>query len=175
MGRPAIARAISRPAFGTTIVALTRRSRRSPHFRRHALNAHVTTIRVRLVFLAALAAGGVLVGGPLHAQAPKEPDTVVLPAAPGPVTLNHKAHTTTNGAKCDACHHPSKAEKALKAPNQKCGDCHTKAAAAPMKTKLQAAFHDPMAKKGTCVDCHQQAAAKGNKKAPAKCADCHKK
>jgi len=59
----------------------------------------------------------------------------------------------------------------MKGENQKCTDCHTKTAAAPMKTKLQAAFHDPMAKKGTCVDCHQKAIAAG-KKAPAKCADC---
>lgn len=43
-----------------------------------------------------------------------------------------------------------------------------------MTTKLQAAFHDPMAKKGTCVDCHVAAAAQG-KKVPAKCQDCHKK
>ena len=50
----------------------------------------------------------------------------------------------------------------------------TKVAAAPMKTKLQAAFHDPMAKKGICADCHVKAVAAG-KKAPAKCADCHKK
>jgi hypothetical protein len=32
-----------------------------------------------------------------------------------------------------------------------------------------------MAKKGICIDCHQQAIAKGNTKPPAKCADCHKK
>jgi Class III cytochrome C family len=147
-----------------------------PNFRRHALECNVTTTRVRLLFFAALAAAGALAGGALHAQTPKEPDTAVLAGAPlGAVTLDHKAHTKTYGAKCDACHHPSKGEKPLKAAHQKCGDCHTKAAAAPMKTKLQAAFHDPMAKKGTCVDCHQQAAAKGNKKAPARCADCHKK
>jgi len=93
----------------------------------------------------------------------------------GSVTLSHKAHTTTYGAKCTSCHHASKPEKAMKGAQEKCSDCHTKVAAAPMKTKLQSAFHDPMAKKGTCIDCHQQAIAKGNKKAPAKCADCHKK
>jgi hypothetical protein len=43
-----------------------------------------------------------------------------------------------------------------------------------MKTATRGAFHDPMAKKGTCVDCHVAEAAKG-KKAPTKCADCHKK
>ena len=137
----------------------------------------MTTIRVRpgLVFLGAIIAGAVIAGGALHAQAPKPPDTVVLPAAPpGNVTLAHTAHTKQYGAKCEDCHHASKPAKALKAPHQPCSDCHTKAAAAPMKTKLQAAFHDPMAKKGTCIDCHQAAVAKG-KKAPAKCADCHKK
>ena len=112
---------------------------------------------------------------PVSAQAPKEPDTAVLTGAPlGPVTFSHKAHTKTYGAKCETCHHASKPEKALKSEHQKCTECHTKVATAPMKTKTQAAFHDPMAKKGTCVDCHVQAAAKG-KKVPAKCADCHKK
>ena len=113
-----------------------------------------------------------------QAQAPKPPDKAVLTGAPnGNVTLDHKAHTTTYGAKCENCHHPSKAEKPLKTPREKCSDCHTKVATAPMKTKAQAAFHDPMAKKGTCVNCHVEAIAKGSKKAPApgKCADCHKK
>lgn len=136
------------------------------------------TFRMRIlpVFLAAVLAGIVVSAGTLHAQAPKAPDTAVLTGSPlGAVTLNHKAHSATYGAKCETCHHPSKPEKAMKGAQEKCTDCHTKVAAAPMKTKLQAAFHDPMAKKGTCVDCHQQAIAKGNKKAPAKCADCHKK
>ena len=128
-----------------------------------------------LASCAALAVAGVLSAATLHAQAAKAPDTVVLTGAPlGNVTLSHKAHTSTYGAKCDNCHRASKPEKPMKAAQQKCTDCHTKAAAAPMKTKLQAAFHDPMAKKGTCIDCHQEAIAKG-KKAPAKCADCHKK
>jgi hypothetical protein len=134
-------------------------------------------MRILLVFLAAVVAGVVVSAGTLQAQAPKAPDTAVLVGAPlGPVTLNHKAHTTAEyGAKCESCHHASKPEKPMKAAQEKCTGCHTKVAAAPMKTKLQAAFHDPMAKKGVCVDCHQQAIAKGNKKAPAKCADCHKK
>ena len=123
------------------------------------------------VSLSALCAGSVA-----SAQAPREPETVVLPAVPlGNVTLSHKAHVKEYGAKCDACHHASKPEKALKAPQQKCGDCHTKVPAAPMKTKLQGAFHNPVAKSGTCIDCHAKAAAKGNTKVPAKCADCHKK
>lgn len=94
----------------------------------------------------------------------------------GAVKFPHKAHTKEYGAtKCVTCHHPSKPEKALKSEHQKCSDCHLKVAAAPMKTKAQAAFHDPMAKKGLCVDCHVQSKAKGKTKTPAKCADCHKK
>jgi Class III cytochrome C family len=159
------------------VVAVTYRSGPLPRFRRRALDTHVTTPRIRLdiVFMTAVFGALVISGGALRAQAPKEPDKVVLAAPNGAVTFPHAAHTKTTGVKCENCHHPSKAEKALTSPNQRCGDCHTKVAAAPMKTKLQAAFHDPMAKKGTCVDCHQQAIAKGNKKAPAKCADCHKK
>jgi DNA-directed RNA polymerase subunit RPC12/RpoP len=106
----------------------------------------------------------------------KEPDTVVLKGAPmGGVKFAHKVHSTTAGGKCETCHHAAKPEKAAKGPNQACTDCHTKAVAAPMKTNTRAAFHDPMAKKGICVDCHAEALAKGNKKAPAKCPDCHKK
>lgn len=110
----------------------------------------------------------------LYAQV-KAPETVVLKGAPmGGVKLEHAKHAKEYGAKCTDCHHASKPEKAMKAAQQKCSDCHTKVAEAPMKTKYQAAFHDPMAKKGTCADCHAKAVAAG-KKAPAKCADCHKK
>src|SRR4051812_42463615 len=63
---------------------------------------------------------------------------------------------------------------AFAAPQQNCTDCHTKVATAPMKTKTQAAFHNPTATAGICIDCHKTSAAAG-KKAPAKCADCHKK
>jgi hypothetical protein len=133
-------------------------------------------MRIPHVFLMAVAAAIVISAGSVHAQAPKAPDTAVLTGAPlGNVTLSHAAHSKEYGAKCENCHHPSKPEKAMKGAQEKCTDCHTKVAAAPMKTKLQAAFHDPMAKKGVCIDCHQQAIAKGNKKVPAKCADCHKK
>ena len=119
----------------------------------------------------AMAGTGVLV----YAQA-KAPDTVVLKGSPlGAVKLQHAKHAKDYGAKCTDCHHASKPEKAMKAEQQKCTDCHTKDAVAPMKTKLQAAFHDPMAKKGTCADCHTKAAAAGKKPPTNKCADCHKK
>ena len=147
-----------------------------PHFRRLGREHRVTmSTRLTLVSVGAFVLAAVCASLPVAAQTPKTPDTVVLANAPnGAVTFNHKVHAKEVGAKCTTCHHPSKPEKALKGENQKCADCHTKVAAAPMKTKRQAAFHDPMAKKGTCVDCHAQAAAKG-KKTPAKCADCHKK
>lgn len=105
-------------------------------------------------------------------KAPK--DTYVLKAPLGGVKFQHKAHATDRKIKCDTCHHASKPEKASKAAQEACGDCHTSTATAPMKTKLQAAFHDPTAKKGTCIDCHVKENAAG-KKAPTKCTECHKK
>lgn len=101
------------------------------------------------------------------------PGTVILKGAPmGGVKFDHKAHAAT--AKCDTCHHASKPEKALASPHQKCQDCHTTPAAAGMKTKAQAAFHNPTATAGICIDCHKAENAKG-KKAPTKCAECHQK
>jgi hypothetical protein len=75
-------------------------------------------------------------------------------------------------AKCDTCHHASKPEKAAKAKQEKCQICHEKAATAPMKTTAKLAFHDTMAKKGTCIDCHIKAVADA-KKVPMKCPECH--
>jgi hypothetical protein len=118
---------------------------------------------------------GFVASAPVAGQAAKEPATVILKGAPmGGVKFDHAAHTKTHKAKCETCHHPSKSEKALKTPNQACSDCHTKTVAAPMKTNARGAFHDAMAKKGTCVDCHAAENGKG-KKAPTKCQDCHKK
>ena len=130
--------------------------------------------RATVAFVLALAVA-FWTGIALQGQAEKQPGTVILKGAPlGGVSFDHPAHVKHANNKCETCHHPSKPEKPNKTPNQKCDDCHTKAAAAPMKTRYQAAFHDPMAKKGTCIDCHQKdAAAKG--KAPVKCNDCHKK
>lgn len=106
----------------------------------------------------------------LAQKAPTAP--VVLKGAPmGGVKFDHSKHATV---KCDVCHHAAKAEKAPKAAQEACTDCHTKVATAPMKTKLQAAFHNPTATAGICIDCHKAEAAKG-KKAPTKCAECHKK
>ncbi|GIU73179.1 MAG: hypothetical protein KatS3mg004_0266 [Bryobacteraceae bacterium] len=116
----------------------------------------------------------------LAAQAPKTPapsapETITLrDAALGAVTFNHKLHDQRTGGKCQTCHHASKPEKPETRPNQPCRDCHTKPPSAGMKTSRQAAFHNPTAQSGVCIDCHKkQAAAAG--KAPLKCAECHRK
>jgi hypothetical protein len=102
-------------------------------------------------------------------------DVVILKGAPmGGVKFLHTAHSKERNIKCETCHHPSKTEKPSTAAQQACTDCHTKVAAAPMKTKLQAAFHNPTATAGICIDCHKAQNAKG-KKAPTKCMECHKK
>ena len=101
------------------------------------------------------------------------PGTVVLKGAPmGGVKFDHKAHSGMG--KCDVCHHASKPEKALKSEHENCQDCHTTPAPAGMTTKPQAAFHNPTATAGTCIDCHKTENAKG-KAAPTKCTECHKK
>ena len=92
----------------------------------------------------------------------------------GGVEFQHALHAKDRNVKCETCHHASKPEKALSSPQQACTDCHTKTDTAPMKTKLQAAFHNPLAKAGLCIDCHLAENAKG-KKAPVKCAECHQK
>ena len=102
-------------------------------------------------------------------------DTYILKGAPmGGVKFDHKAHVAAADKKCETCHHASKPEKPSKAAQEACQDCHTSTATPPMKTKAQAAFHDPTAKKGTCIDCHTKVDAAG-KKAPTKCTECHKK
>ncbi|OFW04647.1 MAG: hypothetical protein A3H96_09680 [Acidobacteria bacterium RIFCSPLOWO2_02_FULL_67_36] len=133
-------------------------------------------VRRTLVFAFALSFGAAFAVQQVQAQAAKEPKTVVLKGSPmGGVKFEHTLHTKDRNIKCDTCHHASKPEKAKTSDYQKCTDCHTKVATAPMKTKTQAAFHDPMAKKGVCVDCHLAENAKGKKAPTSKCADCHKK
>jgi hypothetical protein len=103
------------------------------------------------------------------------PDTVILKGNPmGGVKFMHKTHATDRKIACETCHHASKPEKAATSKTQACSDCHTKVATAPMKTTYKLAFHDAMAKKGTCIDCHTTEDAKG-KKAPTKCTECHQK
>jgi hypothetical protein len=127
--------------------------------------------RTLLLGAAVAFAGSFTVG--LTAQQDKGPETVILKGAPtGGVKFTHAAHQKLT--KCETCHHPSKPEMPSKAATQKCSDCHTSKVAAPMKTNARGAMHDAMAKKGTCMDCHVKEAAAG-KKAPVKCAECHKK
>lgn len=131
---------------------------------------------IRLLLFGATGAFALALATPVvTAQAPKEPTTVVLKGAPlGGVKFDHAAHAKTHKVECETCHHAAKPEKPTKAANQKCSDCHTKAAAAPMKTNYRGAFHDAPAKAGLCVTCHQKENAAG-KKAPIKCNECHKK
>ena len=125
---------------------------------------------IALTVVCVLALGVSLIG-----QA-KAKDTYILKGAPmGGVKLDHKAHAEAYAEKkCEACHHAAKPEKAATDPQQSCFDCHIMPAKAPMKTNRQGAFHNPMAKAGTCIDCHVAQNAKG-KKAPLKCLECHKK
>lgn len=131
--------------------------------------------RVHLA-LSLIAGLALLVSAPTVFGQAQGPDTVILIGSPmGGVKFAHKTHSTDYaGGKCETCHHPSRTEKPATAPNQKCSECHTKTAAAPMKTKYQAAFHNPLAKEGTCITCHLDQ-NKAGKAAPVKCADCHKK
>jgi hypothetical protein len=129
----------------------------------------------RLTFIFAVIVGFGLVGSSILGAQAKPPDVTILTGNPmGGVKFEHKKHVEERGVKCEECHHPSKPENPLKSDQQKCSDCHTKTATAPMKTKIQAAFHDPMFKKGVCADCHIKQNAEG-KKAPVKCVECHKK
>ena len=102
-------------------------------------------------------------------------DTYILKGNPmGGVKFMHSAHAKDRNVKCETCHHASKPEKPATAKNQACSECHSKTAAAPMKTTYKLAFHDATAKKGVCIDCHVAENAKG-KKAPTKCTECHQK
>jgi hypothetical protein len=105
----------------------------------------------------------------------KAPGTVILKGNPmGGVKFNHAAHAKLAGDKCETCHHAAKPGKAAKAAQEKCQNCHTKAVSSPMKTPTKLIFHDGLAKKGICIDCHAKETA-AKKKVPIKCADCHKK
>ncbi len=108
----------------------------------------------------------------LAQTAPQTP--IVLKGAPlGAVKFDHTTHLKVAG-RCIVCHHASQPQKPLKSPQQVCTDCHTNPATPPVTTKVQAAFHNPTATSGLCVDCHKTEDASG-KAAPVKCADCHKK
>ncbi len=130
-------------------------------------------MRKILVVLSVIAIAAFMTGV-VAAQEKPAPGTVILKGNPmGGVKFDHPAHVTRAGGVCVTCHHASKPEHPAKTAHQACQDCHTKAATAPMKTATQGAFHKPMAKGGTCVDCHLK--QDPSKKAPTKCPECHKK
>jgi hypothetical protein len=131
-------------------------------------------VKLRKMFAALLGVWILLMitGSALAQQVPKAP--VILKGAPmGAVKFDHASHLKVAG-KCDVCHHASKPAKPLKSPQEACTDCHTRPATPPMTTNLQAAFHNPTATVGLCIDCHKKENGAG-KAAPVKCADCHQK
>jgi hypothetical protein len=103
------------------------------------------------------------------AQRPK--GEITLPAKLGAVTFDHENHAGTLGIECATCHHPSQPQMPQTSENQACRDCHAMSVTPPMKTSLQAAFHDRKGATGTCIDCHKQKGAS----APVKCLECHEK
>ena len=109
------------------------------------------------------------------AQAKQPKDSYILKGAPmGGVKFNHQAHAAVLKIACETCHHPSKPQKPLAAAQQACSDCHTKPAAAPMKTAWNQIFHVPTGQTGMCIDCHKKEKAAA-KKSPTGCMECHKK
>jgi sRNA-binding protein len=127
----------------------------------------------KVIVVFAVILGIALLAGPAAAQTPPAGKVVLKGNPMGGVDFDHAKHAKLVGdAKCDTCHHASMPEKAMTAKQEKCQSCHTKAATAPMKTTAKLAFHDAMAKKGTCIDCHAKEVAAG-KKAPLKCNECH--
>ena len=133
----------------------------------------------RIMILSTVAVCIILLGVPFlaHGQAVQaKKDTVILKGAPmGGVKFEHKLHVERAANKCEVCHHASKPQKPAKQAQEACDDCHTKPAQAGMKTVRQAAYHNPTAKSGTCLDCHKKMQAAGKKKSPLKCPECHKK
>ncbi len=110
--------------------------------------------------------------GAAPSQAPGKPSPpsrpIVLKGAPmGGVKFEHAKHPLA----CDNCHHAPREPKRGSAPQAACTSCHTSPPQPGMKTGKQAAFHNPTATAGTCIDCHKKSG--GN--APTKCMQCHKK
>ncbi len=107
-------------------------------------------------------------------QAPAKPKPnppshpiVLKGAAMGGVKFEHTKHPIG----CENCHHSSREPKPGTAPQAACTSCHTSPPQSGMKTGKQAAFHNPTATAGTCIDCHKKAGST----APTKCMQCHKR
>jgi hypothetical protein len=101
-----------------------------------------------------------------QSKAPVEP-IMLAGAALGPVRFEHSKHAVA----CESCHHAPQEPKPGTAAQAACTSCHTKPPQAGMKTGKQAAFHNPTATAGTCIDCHKKTGGK----APTKCTQCHVK
>jgi hypothetical protein len=101
------------------------------------------------------------------AKTPPAKPIVLTGSAMGGVKFDHSAHKFD----CSTCHHAPRQPKPGTAAQEACTTCHTKPAQPGMKTAKQAAFHNPTASAGTCIDCHKKSG--GN--APTKCSQCHKK
>ncbi len=119
-----------------------------------------------LAFLAVTAAPAHLTA---QANDSKGPETVTFTRR-GTLVYSHAKHAEMT--ECVTCHHESKPEKPLAAEHQKCSDCHTDPAAAPLTTSLRNAFHNTETREGTCLTCHKEEAANG-KEVPSRCIDCH--
>ncbi len=105
---------------------------------------------------------------PTKAAAKPPAKPVLLTGAPlGGVLFEHGKHELP----CDTCHHASRAPKPATAPQEACTNCHTKPPQPGMKTGKQAAFHNPTATGGLCIDCHKRSGGT----APTRCTQCHKK
>jgi hypothetical protein len=105
---------------------------------------------------------------PAKSKATPPAKPILLTGNPmGGVRFEHSKHPIA----CETCHHPSREPKPGSAPQQACTSCHTKPSQSGMKTSKQAAFHNPTATAGTCIDCHK----KSGGAAPIRCAQCHKK
>ncbi|HYG97874.1 MAG TPA: cytochrome c3 family protein [Terriglobales bacterium] len=128
-----------------------------------------------LVFAVLLCMIVAAVASTAFAQAKAPSDVIMMKGGPmGGVKFLHNAHAKDRNIKCDVCHHVSKPEKPSKAAVQLCADCHTKTATPPMKTRYQAAFHNPTSTSGLCIDCHKKGVT-ASSKAPTKCTECHHK
>jgi predicted CXXCH cytochrome family protein len=114
-----------------------------------------------LMIAVAFLAGGIL------SLAVAQPDKITINdkfpnQIKGPVTFDHKAHTSATA--CTTCHHTWKKEASKTPP--KCTDCHKAGEAGPKG--LKNAFHK------LCMDCHKKLQQEGKKAGPTfKCSDCH--
>jgi predicted CXXCH cytochrome family protein len=114
-----------------------------------------------LIVAVAFLAGGIL--GIALAQADKVTIDDKYPnQMKGPVTFNHKVHSSATA--CTKCHHTWKQEASKTPP--KCADCHK--AADTSDKGLKKAYHK------LCIDCHKDMEKQGKKAGPTtKCSDCH--